>query len=87
MLLLITIQIRRFRSNTRLIETLRLNTDYGAVAERDLEDLTEKQILEKLQELNLIGQQAIKANQFAWQSSVPDDEASVAFEDIPVEYR
>lgn len=58
-------------------------TDYGGSAERDLEDLTEKQILEKLQELNLIGQQAIKANHFPWQSSAPQDEASLAYDDIP----
>lgn len=61
--------------------------DYGGTAERDLEDLSEKQISEKLQELNLIGQQALKATAFPWQSSVPNDIDSVAFEDIPNRYR
>lgn len=59
-----------------------LQIDYGATAERDLESLTETQILEKLQELNIIGQNTIKATQFPWQQSVPQDVPSVDYEDI-----
>jgi hypothetical protein len=61
--------------------------DYGGSAERELQDLTEAQITEKIQELNLIGQHAIKATHFPWQHGVPDDLASIDYEDIPLERR
>ena len=62
--------------------TFGIAIDYGATAERDLESLSESQILEKLQELNLIGQNTIKATQFPWQQSVFNDIPSMEYEDI-----
>uniref|UniRef100_A0A6B2LRF9 Ribosomal protein/NADH dehydrogenase domain-containing protein n=1 Tax=Arcella intermedia TaxID=1963864 RepID=A0A6B2LRF9_9EUKA len=54
--------------------------DYGGEAMRDLTDLSDKQVYEKMKELVDIGEVAIKANLFEWQQSYKRDEDVVDYD-------
>jgi len=57
-----------------------LLVDYGGIAQRDLTDLSAEECLEKLKELQQIGNVALKADIYPWQESVPKDKDIVDYD-------
>ena len=69
-----------FFPNPRNLSQFNISIDYGGEAVRDLSNMTEDQVKEVLQELNALGEVALKANVLPWQESVPQDTDTIVYD-------